>query len=132
MTITLPTIIRFDAIADTVAFLILYTGRHVLSPLSGLSPEWLARLGVIPLCYALYAGWLIVFRAYRPFTVGALITANAAYSLFSAALLIAKHRELTTLGSIHLLFDSVFVGVLAIVEYRIARRTFTPDPPIAP
>ncbi len=127
MKIHLPAIIRFDAIAATAAFLILYFGHDMLSPLSGLSPEWLGRLGLISAGYAVYGLCLIALKAYRPLPVGALIVANTVYSLFCVGLLLAKRSELTKFGIAHLLFDAVLVATLAFIEYRIARRTTRPN-----
>ena len=118
---SLPALIRTDAIAGLAARLVLYFGREVWSPLSGLSVEWFARLGIVGLCYGAFSGTLTLLKAYRPALVWTLITANVLYALFCLGLLFNKSSELSAMGTAHLLVEVLFVGGLALLEARSAR-----------
>jgi hypothetical protein len=120
---SLPALIRMDAIAGIAAGLILYFGRVVWSPLSGLSVEWFARLGIVGLCYGAFSGSITLLSAYRPVPVWTLVTANALYALFCLGLLLNKSSELRALGIVHLMAETLFVGGLAILESRKAPRS---------
>ena len=121
MTWFLPTLIRTDAIAGITAGLVLYFGREVWSPLSGLSVEWFGRLGIVGLCYGAFSGTITLLKAYRPIPVWTLIIANALYALFCMGLLFNKTSELSVLGTLHLLVEVLFVGGLAWLEARSVR-----------
>jgi len=121
MTWSLPALIRTDAIAGIVAGLVLFFGREVWSPLSGLSVAWFARLGIVGMCYGAFSGTITLLKAYRPNPVWTLITANALYALFCLGLLFNKASELSALGVAHLLAEVLFVGGLALMEARSAK-----------
>ncbi len=127
---SLPTLIRTDAIAGIAAGLVLYFGREFWSPLSGLSVAWFARLGIVGLCYGMFAGSIILLGAYRPIPVRTLIIANSLYALFCLGLLINKASDLSMLGVVHLLAEVLFVGGLAFLEARSAKglRSLTIHP----
>ncbi len=118
---SLPNLIRTDAIAGITAGLILYFGREVWSPLSGLSVEWFARLGIVGLCYGAFSGSITLLKGYRPVPVWTLVIANVLYALFCLGLLLNKSSELSTLGTVHLMAEALFVGGLAWLEARSIR-----------
>ena len=105
-----------DAIAGIAAGLVLYFGRWVWSPWSGLSVTCFGWLGIVGLCCGALSGTITVLKAYRPLPVWTLILANAAYALVCLGLLIATLEKLTAIGFTHLLAEIVFVGGLAILE----------------
>ncbi len=121
----LPTLIRTDALAGITAGLLLYFGRALWAPLSGLSIEWFAGLGLVGLGYGLFSGTIALRTAYRPWPIWTLILANAAYALFCLGLLVAKREALSALGVAHLLAEIVFVGGLAFLEARAVRGLHT-------
>lgn len=120
---SLPTLIRTDAIAGITAGLVLYFGREVWSPISGLSVDWFARLGIVGLCYGAFSGSITLLKAYHSVPVWTLVIANALYALFCLGLLLTKSSELSALGIAHLTAESLFVGGLAILESRKAPRS---------
>ena len=120
---SLPTLIRTDAVAGIAAGLVLYFGREVWSPLSGLSVEWFARLGIVGLCYGAFSGTITLLKAYRPIPVWTRVIANALYALFCLGLLLTKSSELSALGIAHLMAEALIVGGLAFLESRKAPRS---------
>lgn len=122
---SLPTLIRTDAIAGLTAGLVLYCGKETWSPLSGLSVEWFARLGIIGICYGMFSAIITLLKAYRPLPVWTLISANALYALFCLALLITMTQDLSLLGHVHLIMEATFVGGLAWLEARSVRSLNT-------
>lgn len=125
MTWSLRALIRTDAIAGIAVGLLLYIGRELWSPLSGLSVEWFARLGIVGLCFGTFSGTITLLKAYRPLPVWTLIIANALYALFCLGLLLNKSGGLSPLGIAHLLVEALFVGGLAYVEARSAKSMNT-------
>ncbi|QQR86326.1 MAG: hypothetical protein IPJ76_17325 [Flavobacteriales bacterium] len=121
MSWSLPTLIRIDAIAGLTAGLVLYFGREVWWPLSGLSAEWFARLGIIGICYGTFSATITLLKAYRPIPVWTLIIANLLYAVFCLGLLLSKTDGLSLLGHVHLLAETLFVGGLAWLESRAMR-----------
>lgn len=123
MSWSLPTLIRTDAIAGITAGLVLYFGREVWSPISGLSVDWFARLGILGLCYGAFSGSITLLKAYRPVPVWTLILANVLYALFCLGLALNKSSELSAPGIAHLMAEALFVGGLAFLESRKAPRS---------
>lgn len=118
---SLLTLIRIDAIAGIAAGLLLYFGRSLWAPWSGLSVGWFAALGIVGVCYGLYSGTIAISRPRQAWPVYLLVTANVSYALFCFGLLVMKWNELSRLGAVHLLAEVVFVGGLALLEARAIR-----------
>lgn len=122
MNCSLHALIRTDAIAGITAVLVLYFGKELWSPLSGLSTEWFARLGIVGICYGAFSGSITLLQAYRPIPVWTLIMANLLYALFFLGLLLNKSSELNALGIAHMLAEVFTVGGLAFLGSRKAPR----------
>jgi len=89
-----------------------------LSTLEGLPRELLLFTGVINLIYGSYSFSLAV-RSERPARlIKLLVLANLAWVPVCFALAVAFADDATPFGFAHLIGEGIFVGLLAIVEWR--------------
>ena len=99
--------------------------RDRLASLYGFSPTLVSVLAVTNLAYGSYSGTLAVLASYRQTprrrAIEVLALANFAWTLVCAVLLMANWRSATMFGVAQLAGEGLFVGALALAEWRIVR-----------
>jgi hypothetical protein len=106
-----------------------------LSRLEGLPREVLLFTGVVNLLYGAYS-FSLAIRAERPrWRIKLLVAANLAWAPVCAGLLIAFSATATPFAYLHLGGEAIYVGGLAVVEWRYRELLRTaypfkdPEPP---
>lgn len=106
-----------------------WTGAAVVGAVTLSLHEWLAVLGGLPprvvvaigganLLYAIVSLSLWIRPTRPPYLVVALVVANLAWSATCIGLMIGYSSALTSLGRLHLGGEAIWVGVLAVLEWR--------------
>lgn len=93
-----------------------------LGALYGLPPGVLAAIGVANLLYGAYSCSLAVRRHRRRALVTLLVAANGAWALACVGMALHFAGSATWLGLGHLVLEAVFVGGLAVCEWRARGR----------
>lgn len=90
-----------------------------LAPRYGLPAPLLLATAVANLAYGCYSGWLLVQPRPRPVVlIHTLVVANALWALVCLLIAAWHFAAATWLGLSHLLLEAVFVGGLAVQEWR--------------
>lgn len=114
-----------DACAGASAGVTLLALRSCLAPWFGVAVELVVFNAVANLAYASYSGTLATLAALgvtpprRALTL--LVAANAAWSCVCASLIARVWGTATVWGTGYLAFEALFVGALALAEYRVFR-----------
>jgi len=89
-----------------------------LSSWFGLPRELLLIMGAANLAYGLYSGWLFTRTLRPPGAITALVVANGIWAM--SCLTAAYHFApgASVFGLAHLVGEGLFVGTLAVVEWR--------------
>ncbi|MCP1384026.1 hypothetical protein [Runella salmonicolor] len=111
----------FAGLSVGVAVLLL---KDLVQPYLQLPSSLLASCAVIALCYSVYAFHLVLRKAQSARWVQTLIYANGAYAVFCLGLLWFFFDKASWLGRGYLLLDSVGVGALALVEWKVFSQWF--------
>ena len=93
-----------------------------LSGVLGLPERVVLGMGLVNLCYAAYATWLVRRRSRR--TIGELLLlagANVAWAPVCLAVLVYFRDAVTVFGMAHLLAEGSFVLVLGFLEWRFRK-----------
>ncbi len=107
-----------DCTAGALAGILVLALSGWLAPLEGLPREVLLFTGAMNLVYASYSCSLAVRRV-RPLPlVTLLVAANLAWVPVCVALAVAYRAVATPFGFAHLLGEALFVGGLALLEWR--------------
>jgi hypothetical protein len=93
-----------------------------LSPWYGLPRELLWVVGVANLGYGLYSGWLFTRQPRPRAAIVALVMANASWALVCMLAAYLYASVATVLGVASLAGEGVFVGTLAVLEWRARER----------
>jgi len=111
-------LLRLDWTGAAVVGVVTLSLHPWLSELGGLPPRALIAVGMVNLAYAAYS-LLLWIRPMRPmYPVVVLVGANLAWSAICVGLLVACWALITPLGVLHLGGEAVWVGVLAVLEWR--------------
>lgn len=109
------------------------TAALLAGSLTALLAPWLARwyglplpvlqgIAAVNLLYGLYSGWLASRPAPRPLAgIKLLVGANLGWTLACLLLAALFHHTASALGLLHLIGEGVFVGALALSEWRQRR-----------
>jgi len=90
-----------------------------LAPWYGLSLPLLLLIAAANLAYGAFSAWLLARPRPRPLgLIQALVVANLAWALVCLSLVAAHFAEARWLGLTHLVSEAVFVGGLAVLEWR--------------
>lgn len=107
-----------DCIAGTLVGVTVIAFSGWLSRVEGLPREVLLFTGAVNLLYASYSFSLVV-RAERPMPlIKLLVFANLAWVPVCLGLTAAFSGSATPLGFVHLVGEAIFVGGLALLEWR--------------
>ena len=107
-----------DCTAGAVVGVTVIAFSEWLSRLEGLPREVLLFTGVVNLLYASFSFSLAV-RAVRPMRlIKLLVVANLAWVPVCLGLAVAFAGTMTPFGFVHLVGEAVFVGGLAVLEWR--------------
>lgn len=91
-------------------------------------PRWLLLfIGAANLLYAAYSFTLAAWPGRSPALINLLIAANLTWSGLCLWLMFIFGPSATIFGTIHLGAEAVFVGALAIVEWRWRADLYTPQ-----
>lgn len=111
-------LLRLDWTGAAVVGVLTLALHPWLSELGGLPPRVLIAVGIVNLAYSAYSLSLWI-RPTRPvYRVVALVVANLAWSAACVGLLVACWSRVTSLGVLHLGGEAVWVGALAVLEWR--------------
>jgi hypothetical protein len=122
--IKLKKLLWIDAFAGLSVGIAVLLLKDLVQPFLQLPSSLLTSCAVIALCYSVYAFHLVLRKAQSARWVKALIYANGAYAVFCLVLLWYFFEEASWLGRGYLLLDSVGVGTLALVEWKVFRQWF--------
>lgn len=118
-------LLHVDSIAGLVVGLGILALSGVLAPFYGIPRPVLVVMAIANLAYGTYSGTL-ARRARRPRALlVALVVANAAWAVVCGVLAVALASRATGFGIASLVFEGVFVGGLAVLEWR-AREVLAP------
>ncbi|HEX8384667.1 MAG TPA: hypothetical protein VF576_00705 [Rubricoccaceae bacterium] len=107
-----------DCMAGAVVGIAVIALSGWLSRLEGVPREVLIFTGVVNLLYASYSFSLAV-RSERPMRlIKLLVVANLAWVPMCLGLAVAFSGSVTPFGVVHLVGEALFVGGLAVVEWR--------------
>jgi hypothetical protein len=121
-----PRWLWIDCTAGAVVGVLVIALSDWLSRLEGLPRDVLLFTGVANLVYASYSFSLAV-RSKRPMPfITALVVANLAWVPVCLGLLIAFSESVTPFGMAHLIGEAIFVGALAVAEWRDRERLASP------
>lgn len=98
--------------------------KDLVQPYLQLPNSLLTSCAVIALCYAVYAFHLVLRKAQSVRWVRVLIYGNGAYAIFCLGLLWYFFDKTSWWGRGYLLLDSVGVGTLALVEWKVFTQGF--------
>jgi hypothetical protein len=115
--------IQADAIFSGVSALLLTFGAGALAPLLNLPEALLRETGLFLIAYAALAGWLGTRQAMPKTLVVIVISANAAWTLASIALLFSGAVTPNLLGEVFVAMQAIVVGALAELQYIGLRRS---------
>lgn len=115
-------ILWVDWIGATVVGLATLFLRVWLSELGGLPLQVVVSVGIANLLYAAYSLSLCILLTPSMRLIKALVLANLAWSLICIALLVASWSVATGPGVVHLGGEALYVGILALVEWRNRER----------
>ena len=120
-----PALLWLDCLGALAAGILVLALSGWLAPLEGLPREVLVFAGAMNLAYGSYSLSLALReRRTRP-AVYALIFANAAWPLVCLALVAAFWETITAFGLLHLVGEGLYVGALALAEWRQRERLVT-------
>lgn len=118
-------VLRTDAGAALAAGLFVLSLHGVLAQLYGFSPALVLTMGAVNIAYGAYSGALAL-RAARGKTpvrgaIDLLVAANLGWAAV-CGFLVAQHWHVAGwLGLLHVAFEGLFVGTLALLELRFVR-----------
>jgi hypothetical protein len=118
-------ILRLDAGAACAAGFAVLALRDRLALLHAFPLALVVFLGASNLAYASYSGSLATLAGLRRMpsrrAIDVLVVANLAWTAVCGTVLVATWRSASVLGLAHVAFEGLFVGALAVVEYRLVR-----------
>ena len=123
-----PKLLWIDSLGGLAAGVLVLALAGWLAPLEGLPSEVLAFTGAMNLVYGSYSLALALRKRRKRPAVYALIFANAAWLPVCLALTAAFWKTITPFGVLHLVGEGLYVGGLALVEWR-QRGTFVTGQP---
>lgn len=111
-------LLQFDWTGAAVVGVVTLSLHPWLSELGGLPHRVLIAVGLVNLAYAAYSR-LLWIRPVRPmYRVVVLVVANLAWSAICVGLLVFCWPLITPPGVLHLGGEAVWVGALALLEWR--------------
>ena len=104
-----------------------------LGPLYRLPAGFVTFLGAVNLAYAAYSFSLAVRQRPRQRWIAGLVIANASWGVICLSMGVVLARKASWLGLAHLSVEGLYIGWLAMAEWRANRRqiglpTFTGSP----
>lgn len=107
-----------DCIAATLAGVLVLSLTDAIVRLYAMPADWLRLIGLVNLLYACLSGTLALRRR-RPLSLVVMLSfANGAWSMICVGIAVAMAGTATSFGMAHLLGEAVFVGSLAMLEWR--------------
>lgn len=107
-----------DCIAATLAGALVLSSTDAIARLYAMPTDGLRVIGMVNLLYACLSGSLAV-RSRRPMRLIAMLSiANGIWATTCIGMAFAMAGTVTALGMVHLLGEGVFVGGLAVLEWR--------------
>jgi hypothetical protein len=116
--ISLKKLLWADGIAGLLAGIILLIFSSRLSAFFNLPESLVKTQGFINLLYCSYSLSLARLRVNSKRSVYILALANAAYALFATGVLMYFFRTASVYGIIYLIAEVIFIGLLAVLEWR--------------
>ena len=127
MTVSAPTFLRrvlaLDAVSSAVMGAVLVLAVTPLSSLLSLPASLLTWSGVSLFPFAAFVGWLATRELPPRAGVWAVVACNALWAVDSLVLLASGWVEPTFLGTAFVVFQALFVAVLAELQFFGLRRT---------
>ena len=125
--IKLKKLLWMDAFAGLSVGVGVLLVKELIQPYLQLPRSLLTACAVIALLYAVYSFHLVLRKPQSAGWVRILIYGNSAYAVFCLGLLWYYFNEASWLGRGYLLLDSVGVGTLAFVEWKLWVQCFKND-----
>jgi hypothetical protein len=122
--IKLKKLLWIDAFAGLSVGLGVLLLKDLIQPYLQLPRSLLTSCAVIALFYAVYSFHLVLRKAQSAEWIKVLIYGNSAYVIFCLGLLWYFFDKASWLGRGYLLLDSVGVGTLAFVEWKLYTQFF--------
>ena len=122
--IKLKKLLWIDAIAGLSVGIGILLVKDLLQPYLQLPRSLLTVCAIIALLYAVYSFHLVLRKSQSAGWVRALIFGNSFYAVFCLGLLWYFFDKASWLGKGYLLLDSVGVGTLAFVEWKLYTQCF--------
>lgn len=116
-------VLALDAVTSGAMGALLVLAQGTLSSMLGLSTSLLFWAGLSLLPFAAFVGWLAMRELPPRAAVWAVVLVNALWVIDSFVLLASAWPDLTLLGKVFVLFQAVFVAVLAELQFFGLRRT---------
>lgn len=120
------TLLWIDGGAGAVVGTLVLLLRDGLAALQGFPPDLVLFMGLSNLTYASYSTTLAALassgRTPSRRSIAWLVAGNAVWALLCAAILASTWSFATTFGRALVAFEGLFVGALAVVEYRLLLR----------
>jgi hypothetical protein len=118
-------LLSVDGGAGLAVGLMLLSLRPWVAPFFGMPLGWVTAIGLANLIYGSYSATL-AWRAWRGVwpprvAIDVLATANAAWTVVCAGLLVSFHAQFGFFGLAHITLEGAFVGALAVAEWRWVR-----------
>jgi predicted permease len=120
-----PTILWIDCLGGLIAGVLVLALAGWLAPLEGVPRGVLLFTGAMNLVYGSYSLSLVLRRWRSRAAVYALVAANAAWLPVCLVLTALCWGTITVFGILHLVGEGVYVGGLALAEWRQRERLVT-------
>lgn len=111
-----------DCVAAALAGTLMLALGDRLADLYAMPMDWLRFIGAINLLYACFSGSLALRRRRPVALVAALSIANTTWSMTCLGIAVVMAGTATVYGMMQLLGEAVFVGSLAMLEWRWRHR----------
>lgn len=115
-----------DAIGALITSLILYLIIRQHALLFGVLPSASLKLSIIALVLSAYSfGCHFIVKKNHSRFLNTLATANIPYLITTLVLLTQFYERITNLGVLYFAIEAVIIVMLAMVEFRVAKRCAT-------
>jgi hypothetical protein len=116
--ISLKTLLWIDGFAALLSGVLMLTLKNIVSPIFNLPENLLTFLAIVSLAYSPFSIYLAKQKSNSKQLMTILVLANSIYAFFCFILAIYFHKTATLIGIGYLLFDSIVVATLAILEQQ--------------
>jgi len=115
-------VLWLDALSSAAMGLMLLLFAGALQALLGLEPAFMRAVGATLLPFAAFVAWVASRERIARWSVGWVIALNVLWVIDSLAILFFGGLQPTMLGTVFVVAQALFVGVLAEVEFVALKR----------